>query len=40
MKTRKLLTIMMVIVIVLTLLPTTAIAEDDPLALPSTPTEP
>ncbi len=38
MKTRKLLTIMMVIVMVLTLLPTTAMAEDDPLALPSTPT--
>jgi hypothetical protein len=38
MKTRKLLTIMMVIVLVATLLPAIAIAEDDPLALPSTPT--
>lgn len=38
MKTKKLLTIIIFIVMVLTLLPTTGIAEDDPLALPSTPT--
>lgn len=38
MKSRKLLTIIMVIVLVLPLLPTTAIAQGDPLALPSTPT--
>ncbi len=38
MKSRKLLTIIMAIVLVLPLLPTTAMAEGDPLALPSTPT--
>ena len=38
MKSRKLLTIIMAIVLVLTLLTTTAMAADDPLALPSTPT--
>ncbi len=39
MKSRKLLTIIMAIMLVLALLPTTAMAEaTDPLALPSTPT--
>jgi hypothetical protein len=38
MKTRRLLTIIMAIVLVLTLLPTTTMADDDPWALPSTPT--
>jgi len=38
MKSRKLLTIAMAIVLVLALLPTIVIADDDPLALPSTPT--
>jgi hypothetical protein len=38
MKTRKLLTISMVIVLVLAFLPTISMAEDDPLALPTTPT--
>jgi hypothetical protein len=38
MKPRKLLTISMAIVLVLTFLPSTMMAENDPLALPSTPT--
>ena len=38
MKTRKLLTIIMAIVLVLALLPTTVMAAGRPLALPSTPT--
>jgi hypothetical protein len=38
MKSRKLLTVVMAIVLVLALLPITVMAEDDPLALPSTPT--
>ena len=37
MKSRKLLTIFIAIGLVLALLPITAMAEDDPLALPSTP---